>query len=69
MRIGDGHRQRVGRIGPGHSHAGQQHLQHRLYLRFLGSARADDGFLAQSSKGVIEVINPEAGLALFNKNW
>ena len=45
--VGDRHGERVGGVGAGDLHAGEEALDHRVDLRFLGIAGADDGFLDQ----------------------
>ena len=47
MRVGDRDRERVGGVGAGDLHSGKQARDHRVDLRLLGIADADDGFLHQ----------------------
>ena len=45
--VGDRHGERVGGVGPGNLHAREEALDHRMDLRLLRIAGADDGFLDQ----------------------
>ena len=47
MRVGDRDRERVGGIGAGDLHAGKQARHHRVDLRLLRAAGADDRLLDQ----------------------
>ena len=57
MRMANCHGQRIGGVGSGNLHAGQQDFQHRLHLRLFGSARADDRLFHQSC-GVLANEDP-----------
>ena len=50
MRVGDGHRQRVGGVGTGDRRTRKQALDHRVDLRLVGAAGADDRFLDQGRR-------------------
>ena len=45
MRMGDRHRQRVGRVGAGELHTGEQMTDHRLHLLLVRAAGADGRLL------------------------
>ena len=47
MRVGDRDRERVGGVGAGDLHAGKQARDHRVDLRLVGAAGADDRLLDQ----------------------
>ena len=55
--MGDRDRERVGGVGAGDGDPGEEPLDHRVDLRFLGGAGADDGFLDQP-RGIFAHVQP-----------
>ena len=60
MRVGDRDGERVGGVGAGDLHSGEQARDHRVDLRFLGIADADHGFLDQP-RGIFADVDAGAG--------
>jgi len=58
--VGDGDGERVGRVGALDLHARKQALDHKVDLRFLRRAGADDGFLDEA-RGIFADGEPGAG--------
>ena len=59
MRVGNRHGERVGGVGAGDLHAREQPSDHRMDLRLLGAAGADDGLFDQP-RGIFADFDPRA---------